>query len=237
MISFSQFYEEKLYPLQDGVMSVMSNCAARFYLTGGTALSRVHYHHRYSDDLDFFVNADPDYDAQRLVVLAALKDAGFVWSTTADYWHNDGFLSLKVRRPDDDTLLKLDFVNDVGVHFGGLTQSPLYGRIDSPRNIISNKLGAIFRYEAKDIADIWALAQHENFDWREIFQEAQQKDGAAQVQMVTNIIKSLPQNLFDNLRWITKPDWQDFTADLDRIVRQMLGDEGAEYVSPPQRGG
>jgi len=30
-----------------------------FYLTGGTTLSRVYLHHRYSDDLEFFVNDVP----------------------------------------------------------------------------------------------------------------------------------------------------------------------------------
>ncbi len=47
-----EFYFEKLYPLQDVVLGVIDNPA--FYLTGGTALSRFHYHHRFSDDLDFF---------------------------------------------------------------------------------------------------------------------------------------------------------------------------------------
>jgi hypothetical protein len=56
----SQYYEEKLYPLQDGVMNTISKCGVRFFLTGGTALSRGYYNHRYSDDLDFFVHDDKD---------------------------------------------------------------------------------------------------------------------------------------------------------------------------------
>jgi len=31
-----------------------------FYLTGGTALSRGYFNHRYSDDLDLFVNNHKD---------------------------------------------------------------------------------------------------------------------------------------------------------------------------------
>ena len=38
MIMPSQYYEESLYPLQDGVMNVLSKCGVRFFLTGGTAL-------------------------------------------------------------------------------------------------------------------------------------------------------------------------------------------------------
>ena len=56
MTSLSAYYEENLYPLQNGVLRAVENCKTRFYLTGGTALSRAYYRHRYSDDLDFFVN-------------------------------------------------------------------------------------------------------------------------------------------------------------------------------------
>ncbi|MDR1421550.1 MAG: nucleotidyl transferase AbiEii/AbiGii toxin family protein, partial [Coriobacteriales bacterium] len=35
---------------------VVQSCKTPFYLTGGTALSRIYYAHRFSDDLDFFVN-------------------------------------------------------------------------------------------------------------------------------------------------------------------------------------
>jgi predicted nucleotidyltransferase component of viral defense system len=51
----SQYYEEKLYPLQNGVLSILSQSGTDFFLTGGTALSRGYYNHRYSDDLDFFL--------------------------------------------------------------------------------------------------------------------------------------------------------------------------------------
>jgi len=35
-----------------------------FYLTGGTVLSRAYLNHRYSDDLDFFVNQNPNFEKQ-----------------------------------------------------------------------------------------------------------------------------------------------------------------------------
>ena len=61
MILPLRYYEESLYPLQDGVMNTISKCGVRFFLTGGTALSRAYYNHRYSDDLDFFVIIDDTY--------------------------------------------------------------------------------------------------------------------------------------------------------------------------------
>lgn len=44
--------------LQDIVLETLSNADTEFYLTGGTAASRGYLHHRFSDDLDFFVNDD-----------------------------------------------------------------------------------------------------------------------------------------------------------------------------------
>lgn len=36
MISLSEFYEENLYRLQDGVLNIVKNCDTPLYLTGGT---------------------------------------------------------------------------------------------------------------------------------------------------------------------------------------------------------
>ena len=49
-----EFYEYRLYPLQDQVSRLIGY--GGLYLSGGTALSRVYFKHRYSDDLDFFYN-------------------------------------------------------------------------------------------------------------------------------------------------------------------------------------
>ncbi len=59
MITPHEYYTTSLYPLQDGILKIVTHLNTPFYLTGGTALSRCFFHHRYSDDLDFFVNADP----------------------------------------------------------------------------------------------------------------------------------------------------------------------------------
>ena len=45
------FYFEKLYPLQDEVLAVVSRLDTGLYLTGVTAASRAYLRHRFSDDL------------------------------------------------------------------------------------------------------------------------------------------------------------------------------------------
>ena len=74
------YYEEILYPLQNGVLSTLAACEAPFYLTGGTALHRYYFGFRYSDDLQRSVRP-------RLVT-------------------------------QQQTTLKIDFVNDSAPRFG-----------------------------------------------------------------------------------------------------------------------
>lgn len=47
--------------------------APDFYLTGGTALSRFYLHHRYSDDLDLFVNRDKEFTGKVNRVLTTFQ--------------------------------------------------------------------------------------------------------------------------------------------------------------------
>ena len=55
----STYFFDRLYPFQDAVLREMAALDTGFYLTGGTAASRGYLGHRFSDDLDFFVNDAP----------------------------------------------------------------------------------------------------------------------------------------------------------------------------------
>ena len=56
-----EYFTKKLHPLQDGILDIVKRSGTPFYLTGGTALSRGRYGHRYSEDLDLFVDNDSSY--------------------------------------------------------------------------------------------------------------------------------------------------------------------------------
>ena len=72
----NRFYS-KLYAVQDEVLKLVQDENVDFYLTGGTALSRGYLNHRYSDDLDFFINKASDFKLQVERVVGAFKKAGF----------------------------------------------------------------------------------------------------------------------------------------------------------------
>ena len=222
MILPSQYYEEKLYPLQDGVMNTISKCGVRFFLTGGTALSRAYYNHRYSDDLDFFVNNDDDYSAQVKEIFIKLKEDGFFWDPVVDFISNKTFTSFKVGWSKTDALLKLDFVNDVAVHFGEIIKTNIFYRTDSIRNMISNKLTAIFRFAAKDVADIREIGLRETMDWQQAISDARQKEAGVEIPIICDILQGMPQSEFETIAWVKKPEWDEFRGDIEKIVFDMM---------------
>jgi len=223
MTSLSQYYEESLYPLQNGVLRVVENCKTRFFLTGGTALSRAYYRHRYSDDLDFFVNSDPDFHEQVDLVFSRLKEEGFFWDESKDFTSRERFVSFKVYREKSDMALKLDFVDDVAPHFGDFVKTDIFCRTDSLRNILSNKLTALFRFAGKDVADIREIALHESVNWPEIINEARQKEAGIELSIASDILQGMPPQEFERIHWINNPGWENFKKDIDKIAYDMLG--------------
>ncbi|MEW6062122.1 MAG: nucleotidyl transferase AbiEii/AbiGii toxin family protein, partial [Bacteroidota bacterium] len=191
MNSYEQYYREILYPLQDGVMSIINKLNTPFFLTGGTALSRQYSNHRFSDDLDLFVNSDASYQEWVEKIFRALfnseVNSGITIGRSSIRRLKDFsqvFVSMKDR---PEAQLKIELVNDVAEHFGDFEFHPTLGKIDSWRNILSNKVAALFRparlrrsggFEPKDISDmrsilrIWSLARLKNFSWKEIVREA-----------------------------------------------------------------
>jgi len=102
------YYQNILYPIQDKVLRIVEQLPVDFYLTGGTALSRVYLEHRYSDDLDFFVNGTGNFKEQVNIIIKALVKSGLHIDTSVA---DDGFARIFVF--ENDCSLKLDFVNDI----------------------------------------------------------------------------------------------------------------------------
>ena len=221
MISLSQYYEENLYPLQDGILRIVEQCETPFYLTGGTAISRAHYNHRYSDDLDFFVTNDSKFLDYVKIIISALEKSGYVIDKES-LIKTPIFTSLKVKHNKPDIFLKLDFVNDLVVHFGDIERTSLFNRTDNVRNILSNKMGALFRFAAKDVADIREIALHNKFIWGDIMKDASQKDAGVQLDLLAQLLRGMPEERFNELNWIKNPSWDVFCKDIQKIAEDMI---------------
>jgi len=108
----------------DKILALIRRTDTAFYLTGGTALGRHYLHHRYSEDLDLFVNQAPDFRDQVKKALEALRRGGIAFEagTAAD-----DFVRILVL--EGEFPLKIDFINDVAFHYGDLQEAPFYPRI------------------------------------------------------------------------------------------------------------
>ena len=126
----TSYYIDTLYPLQDKVLKILSEIKTEFYLTGGTALSRGYLNHRYSDDLDFFVNQNNNFVNLAENILRQLSQL-----KTEINIKSDTYYSIMV-----NDKLKIDLVNDSGKHLGKFKKLPLYLQTDNIENILANNL-------------------------------------------------------------------------------------------------
>jgi len=185
-------------------------------------LSRAYYNHRYSDDLDFFVNNDDEYQNQMKEVFACLKENGFQWNLDKDFIAHNTFTSFKVRWDRTDALLKLDFVNDNAEYVGEFVETDIYYRTDNIRNMLSNKISAIYRFAAKDVADIREIALREEVSWSQAISDARRKEAGVELTYITQILAGMPESEFDTIAWVKKTEWKEFKEDIDKIVFDML---------------
>ena len=212
-----EYYLNKLYPFQDRVLKMIQDLDAGFYLTGGTALGRYFLNHRYSDGLDLFVNADEQFRAQCNLVIGELAERNIKYEVGVAA---ESFVRLMLI--ENDTLLKLDFVNDISFRYGTVIDTAIFNRVDNWRNILSNKLCAISRMEVKDIVDILFIALEYEFNWEEIFKEAEQKDIWVNPLEIAKIIESFPKERLREIKWIKPVKLPVLGSKVDQLCKDLF---------------
>lgn len=212
------YYQNTLYPIQDKVLEIVGKLPVGFYLTGGTALSRAYLQHRYSDDLDFFVNNAPDFKTQVNTIIKALTGVGnHIDISVAD----DGFARIFVF--DGNNSLKLDFVNDVPFRSGTSVVTHVFNKTDNLNNILSNKVTALGRYSSKDVVDIIYICDILKFSWESIILDASEKDLWVNPVNVVEVLEQFPVEKLQEIRWIIEPpsrEW--FNSRVSQIIRDIL---------------
>lgn len=209
-----------LFLLQDKFLTWWVTFGLPFYLTGGTALGRFYLNHRYSEDLDFFVNNDPDFSKHILFIKNELQkqfktdiSKAIVTAEFARFFIDD-----------NDTFMKLEFVNDVAYRVGNPVKSN-QGNIDTVTNILSNKLTAIVgRDEPKDVFDIVTIAANFSFNWQEMFKHAKEKAMINEIDVEQRLF-TFPVSNLSNVDWLNKPlDIKIFEQHIRKIADDfMLG--------------
>lgn len=155
------FYEKKLYPLQDKVFEKVSNIfGKKLYLTGGTALARFYLFHRYSEDLDFFTTENniseiTDYLADEL------KNNYNTLIVKNDKWFGRIII---------EDILKIEIVKEYHI-IGDLIKTDKGIYVNSLEDIGTNKITAFEdRTALKDIIDLFYILKQ--IDIQKLFEYA-----------------------------------------------------------------
>ena len=214
------YYLNKLYPFQDEILKIIARQKTGFYLTGGTALGRFYLKHRFSDDLDFFLNRADDFSLQvdRIINVFEQEKIDFnVGTKSSDF--------VRISLQGKGVNLKVDFINDVEFHYGEFKKFKLFPRVDNWRNILSNKLTALNRREPKDIADILFICRNYSFHWKDIFKDSLNKVVYLDALDVSKILAEFPVKYLSDIIWQKEPDLTAAARDILQIAKDILRKE------------
>ena len=213
------FYFAELYPMQDQALRLITEAQTGFYLTGGTALSRGYLGHRFSDDLDLFTNMDhrfANWCHQMIAALSASRD----WQTNV---LRQGEYFLRLMIIEEDVALKVECVNDVPSHIGEIQEHPVLGRLDSPENILANKISALIgRDESKDLVDVWGLCCRTGLSIKNAITDASSKSAGIYPPDLARRLCSITHQDWEAVRWINAPSAEQFIAEMKELGQSLI---------------
>ncbi len=219
------YYINNLYSVQDLVLKLIMRVDNTFYLTGGTALGRHYLKHRYSDDLDLFVNRNNDFKQLTDIIISQLKKhfPGIEIALLSEDFARI-FIHYKEHR------LKIEFVNDVLFHTGEIQSANFFHKIDSWENILSNKICALSRDEAKDVADLIFLSMKYHFTWETIVNYAREKDTWVNEIEVSQLLYRFDTQRFTKINWIKEPEY-DYMQKVCQIIAKDIINGGENSLA------
>lgn len=210
----SRYFYDTLYPIQDKVLSLFED--ELFYLTGGTCLSRFYYHHRFSEDLDFFYDGSlhPLYqfeiDFSRMIKKIQKLLSIEVTINSSNF--------KRVFCKSESANLKIEFIYEPYSRIGSAVKKNNYF-IDTKDNIAVNKLTAIYtRKTAKDYFDLYFLLKE--FALYELLEETKVKIIPPAYE---ELIIALKESIFEG-EIITDQDYSldDFKKFIESLILSIL---------------
>lgn len=203
----------KLYKIQDKVLSVVFKTENIFYLTGGTCISRFYKAKRYSDDLDFFTDNSPRFSfALRKIKIELSK----IFEIKTDVNAKD------FNRIIIDNILVVDFVNERTERLKDVVITKENYLIDNIENILSNKLTAVIcRDNPKDIFDIYLIWKYYKFNWLEIIEFTHKKLHFDDEELIIRL-KTFPVESIKGIKLIDKNFLNNFEKEYQLLVNSII---------------
>lgn len=156
-----------LTPFQTKVLNFFSKQSGwfdRFYLSGGTALSEFHLHHRLSEDLDFF--SEEEFSLTNINILLKKLKIDLPEISTIEFREFMGIRTFFIHYPKG--VLKIDFNYypfprlEKGGKFNNLS-------IDSLMDIAVNKMQTIStKPRSRDFVDLYLIVKSQNTTLKEL---------------------------------------------------------------------
>jgi hypothetical protein len=199
------------------VIQTLNQADTGFYLTGGTAASRGYLQHRFSDDLDYFINDDNRFGLWVERIIQALNKE---WKCDV-LMKEERFARLNLIHKD--ITLKIEMINDVPARVGDIQNHPALGRLDSAENILANKVTALLgREEPKDLADIWGFCCRKNLSLQAAITDAQSKAAGIFPADLGRVLCSTQKDDWESIRWIHAPPADTFISQLNQLGESLL---------------
>lgn len=217
-----QTHWETLYRMQDWAIKAMGAAKHGFHLTGGTALSRGYCNHRYSEDLDLFVNDRDEFELWRDRCLHELSSqcrarAGL----SLDVVLREKRFGRAIVHGEAD--LKLEFVDDVPSRVGEPVRHPSLGLLDTEENILANKITALIdREEGKDLADIFWLCCRRGLSLESALNAAEGKAAGVFPPLVAKRLEAGALRGLPDVQWINPPTEEEFVSGLRLLADSLV---------------
>lgn len=213
------YFFDHLYPLQDQALALIHQADAGLYLSGGTAASRGYLKHRFSDDLVLFADDHKDFGLWAERVIQAVTGAKL--GNTVIGLREERFFRLTITQ--EDAILKIELINDVPNRVGIIRDHPVLGRLDSPENILANKITALLdREEPRDLADIWGFCHQMGLSLEAAISGAQGKAAGVFPADLARLLCSATKADWEAVRWIQPPKVDDYLKVLYTLGEKLI---------------
>ena len=211
---------KKLYALQDEVLDLVFATEKEFYLTGGTCLSRFYSEKRYSDDLDFYTNQSPRFS----FALSNIKKVLMEHVSLCVEVESKNFSRYKI-----DSLLQIDFVNDIAFRY----KEPIVNKqnyiIDNLDNILSNKVSAVIgRDNPKDIFDLYLIWKISQVHWAHILEAARNKTYFTNEELLIRL-RTFPASMLSSIKLTESHFLDNFEKEFPLIISEIIEIDSRSY--------
>ncbi|MCS7249293.1 MAG: hypothetical protein NZ840_13800, partial [Anaerolineales bacterium] len=119
--------------------------------------------------------------------------------------------------------IKIEMINDVPAHIGEIRLHPTLGRLDSPENILANKITALLdREEPKDLADVWGFCTQMRLSLSIAISDARSKAAGVFPADLARRLCSVQKADWEAVLWINPPAWEAYREQLIHLGESLI---------------